>query len=288
LKNKGIFLIIENFDGGFMKKWLVLLALCFSNLIFSLPIQDHQIDPEALSQLACALNISPEEDLIAATQKRWLRKPGQERWELEELSADQRTFVLNWAKQQGFFSPWKPNCKVYNQALILGATTPRMQTRLSYLKQLWDEGVRFQEVVWLTGDRPLDKRVDDLTDRCTNESEAAHILWKEADLPPEMKKLPVVFVAVPMKEGGKRPNTQDTLLAWLKREPQPHTALFISDQPFCGYQFAVIKASLPDSISFDVAGQGIDSPDHPAAAAIILDSIARWIYQENLIKCSNQ
>ena len=266
-----------------MKKWLFLFAICLCSLTFASPIQDRKIDPPALAQLASALNISEDADIVVETQQRWLRKPNQERWEMAELSPDQRLFVLNWAAEQGLFAPWRPFYKTYDKALILGATTSRMQMRLDYLKQLWNEGIRFSEIVWLTGDRPLDKRVDGLTDRCSNESEAAHILWEETDLPEEMRALPVVFIAVPMKIEGsslKTPNTEDTIIAWLKLAPEPCTALFVSDQPFCGYQFAVIKASLPNAFLFDLVGQGVDATSHPAAAAITLDSIARWIYTE--------
>ncbi len=272
-----------------MKKWLFLFAICLSCLTFASPIQDRKIDPIALAQLSVALDIPQDADIISETQKRWLRKTNQERWEIAELSPDQRLFVLNWATDQGLFAPWKPASQTYDKALILGATTSRMQMRLDYLKQLWNEGTRFNEIVWLTGDRPLDKRVDELTDRCSNESEAAHILWKETELPEEMRALSVVFVAVPMKIEGsseKRPNTEDTIIAWLKLSPEPCKALFVSDQPFSGYQFAVIKATLPNAFLFDLASQGIDSKGHPAAAAITLDSIARWIYQEDLIASS--
>ena len=202
---------------------------------------------------------------------------------------DQRLFVLKWATEQGLFAPWKPVSETYDKALILGATTSRMQMRLDYLEQLWNEGTRFNEIVWLTGDRPLDRRVDEPTDRCRNESEAAHILWEETDLPEEMRSLPVVFVAVPMKVEGsslKRPNTEDTIFAWLEFYPEPCKALFVSDQPFCGYQFAIVKAILPNAFLFDLVGQGVDPTAHPAAAAITLDSIARWIYQENLMSIS--
>lgn len=269
-----------------MKKWLILFAVCLCSFTFALPVQDRKIDPIELSQFALALDIPQDADIIVETQKRWLRKPNQERWEVAELSPDQRLFVLNWAMEQGLFSPWKPGCETYDKALILGATTSRMQMRLDYLKQLWNDGIRFNEIVWLTGDRPLDIRIDGFTDRCSNESEAAHILWEETSLPEEMRSLPVVFIAVPMKREGsalKRPNTEDTVIAWLKVAPEPCTALFVSDQPFCGYQFAVIKANLPDTFFFDLVGQGVDSTSHPAAAAITLDSIARWIYQEDLI-----
>jgi hypothetical protein len=268
-----------------MKNWFLLLAICLCGLSFATPIQDHKVDPTALSKLGLALNIPQDADIISETQKRWLRKPGQERWELAELPPEQRLFVLNWAEEQGLFAPWKPACEKYDKALILGATTSHMQIRLDYLKELWLQGTRFNEIVWLTGDRPLDKRVDGLIDRCNNESEAAHILWEEAHLPVEMRNLSAVFIAVPMKIEGsssKRPNTEDTIIAWLKTNPQPCTALFVSDQPFCGYQFAVIKTCLPASFQFDLVGQGVDSTSHPAAAAIILDSVARWIYQENL------
>lgn len=269
-----------------MKKWFSLVAICLACITFALPIQDRKIDPAALSQLVSALDIPPDADIVFETQKRWLRKPHQERWEMDELSPDQKTFVIHWGLEQGLFAPWKPACKCYDKALILGATTPRMQMRLDYLKQLWGEGIRFHEIVWLTGDRPLDARVDEFTDRCANESEAAHVLWEEASLPEEMRLLPVVFVAVPMKIEGfsqKRPNTEDTIAAWLKLTPEPCKALFVSDQPFCGYQFAVIKAALPNAFPFDVVGQGVDCTLHPPAAAVILDCIARWIYQENRI-----
>ncbi len=255
-------------------------------------MRDGRIDPVALSSLASALNIPQGANLIVETQKRWLRKPYQERWEMAELSAEQKLFVLNWSREQGLFSPWKPISKRYDKALILGATTSRMQIRLDYLKQLWNEGTRFSEIVWLTGNRPLDKRIDGLTDRCSDESEAAHILWEETDLPEAIRSLPVVFVTVPMKtEGGslKRPNTEDTLVAWLKTAPEPCKILFISNQPFCGYQFAVIRGTLPDTFLFDLAGGGSDSMDEfVAPAAIILDTIARWIYQDDLIPCAKK
>lgn len=264
-----------------MKKWFLFLLIY--NFSFALPIQDRKIDSTALSQLTTTLNIPQDTNIIVETQKRWLRKPNQERWEMEELSPEKKLFVLNWATEQGLFAPWKPTLETYDKALILGATTSRMQMRLDYLKELWNQGTRFSEIVWLTGDRPLDKKVDGLTERCNNESEAAHILWEETTLPEEMRNIPVTFITVPMKAEGKRPNTEDTLIAWLKTTPQPCTALFVSDQPFCGYQFAIIKACMPTSIAFDLVGQGVDPNSHPSSAAITLDSLARWLYVESLM-----
>jgi len=267
-----------------MKIWIVVYLLFFCSALAA-PLQEHFLDSESLSCLATELGIDPKADLIAETQKRWLRSSGQERWELSEIASEKKKLVLEWAEKEGLFSPWKPQEKSFDKALILGATTCRMEKRLRFLVELWQEGYRFDEIVWLTGDRPLDPRIDRLTDRCANESQAARILWEEADLPEALRRLPVLFVAVPMKkEEGvwKRPNTADTIVAWLEYAPGPCKALFFSDQPFCGYQFAVIHSLLPDAVCFDVAGAGETPSAHPAAAAIILDSIARWAYQENL------
>ena len=270
-----------------MKKLFILLSLCLCCIGSAAPLQNRFIWPAALDQLASAMDMPASEDLITFTQTHWLRKPAQERWEMKELTKDQRTFVLNWADRQGLFADWLPYCDIYDTALILGASTSRMQMRLDYLKKLWNQGVRFKEVVWLTGDRPLDERVDGMIERCQNESQAARIIWEESDLPDSMRCLPALFIAVPMKGEEpvrQRPNTADTIIAWLQTNPPPCKALFVSDQPFCGYQFAIVKAFLPDAFSFDLVGQGVDPFRHPAAAAITLDSIARWIYQENLNK----
>lgn len=267
-----------------MKKLLTILAILVCSFAWTAPIQNRSLDPAALSQLAITLGMPANENLVDFTQSHWLRKAGQERWEMAELSPELRAYVLNWCREQNLFAEWQPSCSHYDKALILGANTSRMQMRLDYLKKLWNQGIRFQEIVWLTGDRPLDERVDGLTDRCQNESQAAHIIWDNSDLPEEMRQLPVVFIAVPMKGEGtarQRPNTADTIYAWLKTNPAPGQTLFVSDQPFCGYQFAIVKACLPDAFSFDLVGTGADPSIHPAAAAITLDSIARWIYTES-------
>jgi len=107
----------------------------------------------------------------------------------------------------------------------------------------------------------LIQKVDSLTDRCKTESEAARIIWDEANMPEQMRNLPTIFRPVAMKIEGtltKRPNTKDTINAWLKTSPGSCKALFVSNQPFCGYQFSVIKSVLPQEIQFDIVGPKSD------------------------------
>lgn len=241
------------------------------------------MNKESVKALAKSLGIE-DDDIVRATQKKWLRK-AKERWEVLELPSSEKEIVLTWAKKENIFDAWKPSRHSYDTALILGATTSRMKKRLAYLVKLWNEGVSFKEVVWLTGERPLDGRVDHVHLRAKTEAEGAKLLWDEESIPEGMRALPVTFVSAPMKnEQGvrKRPNTGDTIEAWVSTVKANTSALFISDQPFCGYQFAVVNTSMPASVDFDLAGEAFDPEAHPAAASITLDTVARWIYQESL------
>jgi hypothetical protein len=256
-----------------MRKWVLLLLFSLHALNFAAPLRDLHIDPIALQELATGLGISSEGNLVAEMGALGLRRPGLERWEIAELPLEKRLVVLNWATEQGMFSECAPSCRSYDKALIFGATAFTMKKRLNYLIGLWNQGIRFDEVVWLTGDC-----THNALEGSHNELEAAHLLWEEAKL-----QLPVTFVAAPMKLEGTsliRPNTADTILAWLSIVKEPCKALFISDQPFCGYQFSILKNTLPNAFTYDVAGPGVDPSVHPSAAAITLDSIARWIWVE--------
>ncbi|HEY2809806.1 MAG TPA: hypothetical protein VGJ00_00215 [Rhabdochlamydiaceae bacterium] len=263
----------------------LLFLFCAARCVIATPIQEYYFDSQALSELAWDLGIPSHADIVNETQKQWLRPSGKERWEMAELPMEKRKLVVQWAEKQGLLADRKPLMNTYDTALLFGAATPSMQKRLKYLKTLWEEGVRFKHIVWLTGDRPLDKRVDAFTERCSNESQAARVIWEEVELPAEMRELPIVFVEAPQKKVGlslQRPSTLDTILTWLKTGPTPCKCLFISSQPYCCYQYAIVKSSLPEMFGFDVVGPRMDPDRHSASAAVILDTLARWIYQESL------
>lgn len=264
-----------------LKKMIIFCLLAIHPVIEAAPLIDHVLEENSIRELISICKTPQEGSLLETTQKYWLRNPNQERWEMTEINPEQRSLVIDWAQRNGFFFEWTPSQSQYDKALVLGSTTYNMQERFDYLKKLWLRGIRFQEIVWLTGERPLMPSSETLPPGCLTESDAARYIHEHTDLPPEMRALPVRFVAVPMK-GSARPNTKDTIIAWGETHPPACLALFISSQPFCGYQFAVIKGSVPSEVMFDVAGQGVANPSHPAGAAIVLDTVTRWLYQDNL------
>jgi len=244
--------------------------------------------PPALLQLLQVMEVSHDgtlRSIVDATQARWIRPAGKERWEIADLPAEKKERVIDLAEELGFFGEIVPKHGEFDYALVLGATVFRMQKRIETLIRLWDAGVRFHQIVFLTGQRPLDPSVEALTEICDTESEAAEVLWRLAPVSEDMGLVPVTFVSAPMfstAAGIRRPTTGDSIDSWLHSGPKPGRCLFISSQPYCLYQDAVVQMRLPAEFKAETVGDGTNG--RKQNAAVVLDTIARWLYQQELKK----
>ena len=110
--------------------------------------------------------------------------------------------------------------------------------------------------------------------------EAAKLIVDQTSLPDENIRSQISFIDTPMQptNNGKlrRPNTQDTILAWLKTEPQIKTVLSLSSNPYCGYQHAVITQLLPKAWNIETIGK---APERNETIEIYFDTLARALYQ---------
>ncbi|HEB41658.1 MAG TPA: hypothetical protein ENI08_01390, partial [Candidatus Dependentiae bacterium] len=231
---------------------------------------------QELLDLLDATNIQHDgtlESIVKATQCRqdkggWLRIPGKERWEVKEIFPEKRAQLMTVFDKLGTIKEIEPTHNYYNYALILGATVPRMRSRLQYLIELWEKGVRFDSINVLVGQRPLDPNLESpeilldknntmipfrkdwqLTgDLPTTEAEAAKLIFEQSPLPAEWDNLSVMFVDTPMQPTGtgklRRPTTQDSIIYWLKTDPKPGSILAISNQPYAHYQDTVLRCSI--------------------------------------------
>jgi hypothetical protein len=172
----------------------------------------------------------------------------------------------------------------------MGAAYPRMQTRLVHLVDLWQKGVRFDQVVLLSGARPLTQSeqsalvdaygLQDSTIIPLTEADAMKLVYETIDMPDAMRKVSLVVIDVPMqitKSGAlARPTTGDTVNQWMELHPKPGNCLVISNQPYVAYQHSVSKTLLPkDFIVETVGAQSTDTQ-----IDVYLDTIARLLYQE--------
>ncbi len=249
------------------------------------------------------------ENIVAVTQKgphQWLRPPDKERWQLEErvLEHSEETsqklrFLL---KNLGYVEQVDAHYKQYDYSVVLGATASTMRKRCAYLLEQWNNGVRWNVLVFLGGARPLDPERespdsilghDNKLPVCPawqlnrqvlkTESDMIRLLWDSLDLPPGLAQVPVFFIDTPLQirsDGSmRRPTTADTLYDWLKLCPKAGKCLFISSQPQVGYQESVILSVMPEDFTIDVIGPRAKEDE---LVAIYLDSAARLLYQELL------
>lgn len=219
--------------------------------------------------------------IVDATQKAWIRPAGKERWQIGHLPHEQNAEIVRIASDMGFLKEIVPTQDSYDYGIVFGATVRPMQLRVDYMIQLWKEGIRFNNIVILCSERPLDPAVEPIYDLCATEADAARYIWVNSDIPDELRALPTQFVSVPMlAEGGKvrRASTLDTIEAWLKTNPKSGSSLFISNQPYCLYQNSVVAPAIPSSFTYETVGA-------PGKAEfqnglVLLDTIARWLYNE--------
>ena len=245
------------------------------------------------------------ESIVQAANKSWGRKPGMERWELPEpnVKDNERKQILNNLKQLGIQDEISPPLKHYRYLLILGATVPRMKKRLSHLVRLWMQGLRTDEIVFLTGQRPLIPKIDKVEELTTtwlnkipaetndqdilprNETEAAKLLFHLTDLPDEMSSVRVSYVDTPrfLKNGcWVRPYTALTAHQWLKTKPEHGSVLAFSDQPHARYQYEALKEYIPAEYKLDITAPTARE-DTPLAES--LDALALWLKRCNFSSC---
>lgn len=240
-------------------------------------------------QLLAILNIEHDgtiPTLIEVTQKNFLRPPDQERWQISEKYPEKRLHVLEILSALGMIKEIAPLDSQYEYALLPGQLLSRVKIRINHLLSLWNQGIRFNTLVVLSGARQLDPHEEAFEPRFKNaktEFEMIKIIFEQIDMPDELRALPTVFIDTPQQQTVqgtlRRPNTADTILQWLHTNPVSGSCLIISNQPFIGYQHAVFKTLLPKHFTAETVGS--KAPEHTLLAEY-LDNLARWMYVEYL------
>jgi hypothetical protein len=215
------------------------------------------------------------QQIVSITQQKWVQL-GKERWEYEPVDEEKKPLLLPYFKNLGMVNAIDARQIHYDYALIHGALHSTVQKRIAHLVTQFNRGVRFKQVVLLTGQRLLDPKTSEKDLPFQTEAEMMLWVWENFDMPQELKKIP--YLLIDATAGNKaRPNTADTLAAWLKTNPKPGSCLLVSSQPFCGYQDCVAKTILPPSFVTETIGKE-SAPG--VTVAVYLDNLGRWLYQE--------
>jgi|GEM_PF-2631641 len=241
------------------------------------------------------------DSIVSATQDKetgWLRLG--ERWDKqkERFTPEQRQEIVNLSKKLGYLEEKIPSKKEYDRALVLGAASVRIKSRINHLIDLWKRGIRFDKVVMLGSTRTLDTPESDALLKPTvlekgyeaNEKGLMEYIYNhEVSIPEDMKSVPIIWVKAEGK-CGKRANTDDTIEEWLIQDTdlsKDMAVLSISNQPHASYQGAIINTYLVNhkkgfNLILDIVGEKSSLVDkilpEDQEVSILLDAAARHLY----------
>lgn len=244
---------------------------------------------ESFIQLLQACDLpqgSSLEETALITKQAWIQV-GKERWEYEERFNDKQEAALPLLKRLGCFEAVNAKESHYDYAIVLGALLSRVAARLDFLFEEWQRGVRFSTLVFLTGERDISPDKELVPEGIETETEMMLYLYHNHPLCAVTRHLPLLVVHTPKQPSLLgllvRPNTADTVNAWLATRPTPGSCLAVSDQPFVLYQEAVLRYLLPPSFKLEVVGAA-DPGKYPLI--LYLDNLAKWFCYELMIKLS--
>jgi len=238
--------------------------------------------------------------ILKLASQKWLRPAGKERWEFTSnmnFSLEEKDRVLNLFDSLGFIRKQQPQRSQYTYVCVLSGIVPRMDARLQYLVTLWKQGIRWEHIVFLSGDRLLDERVDHVGNSsivgAKNEAEALAMLWdgmqREEKIPRELQQIPITRITAKSIVGEQgtiqRPTTQDTIHQLLQETGTVENAsyLFISSQPFVPYQLRVVRHTFKDQRNvYEVVGGEYEAAGcGEGLIGILFDSLGRSLYFED-------
>lgn len=192
---------------------------------------------------------------INQSAQEWVRKPGQERWEMEQKFEDKRSEIMAIFDSMGLVKPLYPTTATCDYLLISGAHQIRMQQRINFVSHLIINGKLLitKGIFLLSGARPTDTKSENIHLGAT-EAQAMETIYQQSPL----KDHPYTLINVPMKINAHgtvlRPTLEDTIGAWVAQNLEGGHILFISSQPFITRHSRIIKELLPQRFSFEATG----------------------------------
>ncbi len=232
----------------------------------------------ALQQVLAFFSIKTElslEQLIQITQKSWLRKDGNERWQSTRqtpITSELHGLFYDIGMTHAMY----PSPASYDYILLLGSDLEGTRARIIFLNELFQNDIHSQKIIALGSDRPLDAHelISANTEIAMMQALCNQMLQQHFNK--------ITFIEARGQNltdhSFKRATTGDTIIKWLASNPNPGSCLLISDQPFIGYQDAVARSFLKQPWHIASCGPELY---RQACLEDLLDTLARWIYQEH-------
>lgn len=241
-----------------------MVKFLFFMTISTLALFGSLVPDELLKQLDLPVNLSDNE-VFEIAQTQW--RQNKERWDFEPKLEEKKEELKPIFASMGYLDEQKPKQSHYDYALLIGASYWSVKTRVTYLEKFIEQGGDVQQIIFLTGMRPL-RDVEKNEVGGLTEIDMIRSLYERSGI---SRSIPVLFIQAPML-GDKRPGTVETISYWLQSNPKPGHCLVITTQPFIPFHEALLDNVLPASFTRDfAAGKASDA----WTVALLLDTIAK-------------
>lgn len=214
-------------------------------------------------------NIQELEKITDCPSMGWIQQG--ERWTFENWMEDKREEILPYFVEMGYFDERHASENRYTYGVVLGSLHASVTRRMAFLVEEWKRGVRFEKIVFLTGQRKLHPEKEPF-DHLEMEVDMMKWAWEQMDVPAELRALPLIVVDAKPHPFRKRPNTMLTVERWLQDHPKPGSCLIFSCQPYLNYQEQILKMVLPSTFTVETVGPAGGST-YPLS--VLLDTAAR-------------
>lgn len=261
-------------------------------------------------------------EIVQKTQRKWIAvRQGEnhkERSDLVDSPERQAIFgkVIDIAFKMGLFSEHPPVLQEYKYGVCLGAFLNGVRGRLARLIDAWEKGIRFESLVFLTGERYLRSgkgEQDDFALLCdptqsvlpfkpdwqppdrnqinyATEYDMVKLIWEQTAIPESMERVlkDKVFFVNASKGNASRASTKDTYITWLEEfKPVPGTILAASDPLLSVYQqltgMAIMGQKYPLNTFAPGASSALMKKYERGLVSLVLDTVAKCLYEIDLL-----
>lgn len=254
---------------------------------------------------------------VKKTQAAWISviqgKGQKERTDLHD--SKERTAlrepVEKWASSVGLFSERTPAVQHYTYGVCHGAFLDGVRRNFAQLVAAWKKGIRFDSLVFLTGERYLRKQeggqdeIKNLLDEKKSplpfkkdwkmpeeapyetEYDMVKLIWSQVQLPEDMAAAlegKVTIVNAPRGD-KERPGTKEAFATWIEEyHPQPGTVLACSYPLLWSYQQLVGETALLNTgLNVDTVAPALSERDRQMygdkMVSLVFDTAAKCLYE---------
>lgn len=241
-------------------------------LFFFVPLHSLEIFTEQGELVPAARGILEMYQISPEQAEECFIQADKERWEFSSQNSPDPEKLQELFVELGCIERVAATKMHYDYVLILGALESRMRLRVEHLFWEWQRGVRFDTIVLLSGARDLNPDLEKFPEGMQSELELLRYILDTHPLKPLIRDIPIIEIDAPKIPPKMRPTTISTTFEWFITWPIPGSCLAISNQPYVGYQEAVLRKILP----FEIEAVGPETSTMPPTS-ILLDTFGKWV-----------